>query len=230
MPHTVKSFDAALQALRETLVEMSGRAASQFDAALKSLRERDDVLAGRVVADDAEIDRLNLMADQQVISILALRAPLADDLRMAVTALKIAGDLERIGDYAANIAKRAVVLNGFPSVLPKQSLRRIGKLVRGLLKETIEAYEQGDAAKALDVWKRDQEVDELCSGFFRELLTYMFEDPRNITPCSHLLFVGRSIERIGDLATNIGEMTYYLVTGHPLDGLRPKADPLAPTT
>ena len=153
-----------------------------------------------------------------------MRQPLAEDLRRVVGALKISADLERIGDYAANISKRAVALNQLPPARPAAGIPRMGKMVQQILKEVLDAYVEQDAEKALLVWRRDEEVDEMYTSLFRELLTYMMEDPRNITPCTHLLFMAKNIERIGDHATNIAETLYYQVTGRPLTAERPKGD------
>jgi phosphate transport system protein len=154
------------------------------------------------------------------IRLLALRQPMAGDLRHIVTTLKVAPMVERIGDYAKNVAKRTIALNQMPPVKPLFIIPRMGHMVRDMTKDVLDAFSNNDVAMAQDVWARDKEVD----GLFRELLTYMMEDARNITACTHLLFVARNIERIGDLATNIAELIYYQVEGVPLDGDRPKAD------
>ena len=223
-PHIVKSFDEALGILHGQVSRMGVLAEHQLGRAIQALAERNDELASQVVQADVDIDDLETAANDQVVRVLALRAPVADDLRNVLTSLKIASALERIGDYAANIAKRSIVLSSMPQVPTVRPLQRLGKLVHGLLAEALTAYEEKDADKALDVWKRDKEVDEQYSGLFRELLTYMMEDSRNITPCSHLLFIAKNIERIGDHTTNICEMTYFLTTGHPVEGARPKND------
>jgi len=223
-PHILKSFDEALNTLHGQVSRMGVLAEHQLGRAIQALAERNDELAGNVVQADAEIDALEAAANDQVVRVLALRAPVADDLRVVLTALKVAGALERVADYAANIAKRSIVLSSLPQVPTVRPLQRLGKLVHGLLAEALTAYEERDADKALEVWNRDKEVDEQYSGLFRELLTYMMEDSRNITPCSHLLFIAKNIERIGDHTTNICEMAYFLTTGHPIEGARPKND------
>jgi phosphate transport system protein len=158
------------------------------------------------------------------IRLLALRQPMAGDLRHIVTTLKVAPMVERIGDYAKNVAKRTIALNQMPPVKPLFIIPRMGHMVRDMTKDVLDAFSNNDVAMAQDVWARDKEVDDMYDGLFRELLTYMMEDARNITACTHLLFVARNIERIGDLATNIAELIYYQVEGVPLDGDRPKAD------
>jgi phosphate transport system protein len=149
---------------------------------------------------------------------------MARDLREILSALKIAADLERICDYAANVAKRAIALNVLPPAKPVYALPRMARFAQGLIKDVLDAFIARDADKALAVWVRDEELDEMYSGLFRELLTYMMEDPRNITPCTHLLFMAKNIERIGDHATNIAEYVWFLVHGTPLDQTRPKGD------
>ena len=156
--------------------------------------------------------------------ILALRQPMANDLRVVISALKISSDIERIGDYGANIAKRALALNQLPPVQPAATIPRMGKLVLGNIKLVLDAYMERDADKALDVWNADEEVDEMYTSLFRELLTYMMEDPRNITPCTHLMFIAKNVERIGDHATNIAEVVHFLVTGETIEAARPKGD------
>ncbi len=224
MQHIVKSFDEELTRLRDTLARMGALAETQFENALQALVERDTVLAQKVGAGDQEIDQLEQAINELVVRVLALRAPMADDLRLVITALKVASDLERIADYAANMARRSVNLSGAPSLPSLRTVRRIGTLVQRQLKDVLEASAQRDADKALAVWNSDQEVDEMYSGLFRELLTYMMEDPHNIGAASHLLFVAKNIERIGDHATNIGEMVYFIITGQRIKGERPKND------
>lgn len=224
MAHIVKSFDDALDHLHGTLTGMGTLADGQFEKALEVLIGGDHVLAKQVVDGDQEVDRLEEAVNEQVIRLLALRSPMADDLRLVVSALKVAGDLERIADYAANIARRAQMIttdDTFPS-LP--SVNRIGRLVHRQLALVLQALSERSAEKATAVWTDDQQIDEAYAGLFRELLTYMMENPRNIGPCSHLLFIAKNMERIGDHATNIAEMVYFLATGHQIDGERPKSD------
>lgn len=224
MQHTVKSFDEELTRLRDILARMGKLAAGQFEHALRALVERDSVLAQKVSDSDLEIDQLEQTVNELVVRVLALRAPMADDLRMVVTALKVASDLERIADYAANIARRSLSLSATPSLPSIRTVRRIGVLVQRQLDDVMDAYTRQDADKALAVWNSDQEIDEMYSGLFRELLTYMMEDPHTIGSASHLLFVAKNMERIGDHATNISEMIYFIITGRHIEGERPKND------
>ncbi len=222
--HIVKSFDDSLEVLRQTIVRMGGMSESQLARSMQALSRRDASLAAEVVRDDAEVDMLEQEVSNQVIRLLALRQPMAYDLREIIAALKIASDLERIGDYAANIAKRSIALTQLPSMRPASAIPRLARLVQEIIKETIDTYISRDPERALDVWRRDEEVDEVYTGLFRELLTYMMEDPRNITPCTHLLFIAKNIERIGDHATNIAEVLHFQVTGKMIVGGRPKGD------
>ncbi len=222
--HTDRSYDEALKKLDDALVRMTALAESQLSDCLQALAQRDSALATTVVEGDAEIDQLEHFVSEQSVRLLVLRAPVADDLRMVVTALKVAGDLERIADHAANTARRSLVLNQFPAITPVRPLLRLGQAVQDLLRATMDAYMTGDAEMALAARNRDQEVDARYSSLFREILTYMMEDPRTITLGSHLMFIAKNIERIGDHATNIAEMTYYRVTGRTLGAERPKGD------
>ena len=222
--HIVKSYDDELKKLQDALSRMGGLAERQMSDALDALDRRDDDLASHTMHGDHLIDEGEHYVNEQTIRLLALRAPLADDLRKVITSLKAAGELERIGDLAANIAKRALALNQNQPVTPMRSLLRMGKLVQELLAEALYAFINGDADRAISVRNRDQEVDDLYSSLFREILTYMMEDPRTITTCSHLMFIAKNLERIGDHATNISEMTYFLVTGQTLHNERPKRD------
>jgi phosphate transport system protein len=222
--HIVKSYDEELQRLNKMIVEMGGLAESQLAASIEAVQERDSDLAARVIEDDAKVDQLERDLDNLVIRLLALRQPMARDLREIFVALKIASDLERICDYCANVAKRSIALSHSPPVQPAHALPRMAHLALLLVKDVIDAYVEHDADKALDVWNRDEELDEMYASLFREFLTYMMEDPRNIGACTHLLFMAKNIERIGDHATNIPENLYYLVHGTPLTQMRPKAD------
>jgi len=222
--HTVKSFEEELKRLDSTIAQMAGLVESGLASALTATARRDADLAQSVIAADMRIDELNSEIDQMVVRLLALRQPMASDLRLAVGALRIASDLERIGDYAANVAKRTMALNQLPPVSPISGIPRMGKLVQSILKEVIDAFVNRDADAALRVWQRDEEVDEMYTSLFRELLTYMMEDPRNITPCTHVLFMAKNIERIGDHATNIAEIIHFIVTGSMISAHRPKGD------
>lgn len=222
--HIVKSFDEELSRLSDLINRMGGLAESQLENAIEAMQKRDSALAEEAVAHDRLIDDLHDEVDEMAIRLLALRQPMAGDLRHIVTALKVAPIVERIGDYAKNVAKRTIALNQMPPVKPQFIIPRMGRMVRDMTRDVLDAFSNNDVAMAQDVWARDKEVDEMYDSLFRELLTYMMEDARNITACTHLLFVARNIERIGDLATNIAEMIYYQVEGVPLDGDRPKAD------
>ncbi|CAA7621764.1 Phosphate-specific transport system accessory protein PhoU homolog [Magnetospirillum sp. LM-5] len=222
--HIVKSYDEQLKRLHDAISRMGGLAERQLELSLKAVETRDDTLAGEVVASDAAIDADEHFVNEQTVRLLALRAPVADDLRTVIASLKIAADLERIADHAANNAKRTLVLNQAAPLAPVRTLLRMGRLVQELLAQVLAAYLQHDAAQALAVRARDQEVDALYSSLFREILTYMMEDPRTITACSHLMFMAKNIERIGDHATNIAEMSYFLITGQSLADQRPKGD------
>jgi phosphate transport system protein len=222
--HIVKSFDDELKRLRDALARMGGLTEQQLTRAIDALERRDSDLASTVIGDDRQVDDCETFINEQTIRLLALRSPVADDLRAVIATLKAAGELERIADLAANAAKRSLVLNQMPPVAPMRTLVRMGRLVQGLLAEVLSATLGHDAERALAVRNRDQEVDSLYSSLFREILTYMMEDPRTITAGTHLMFIAKNIERIGDHATNIAEMTYFLVTGQPLSDPRPKGD------
>jgi phosphate transport system protein len=178
----------------------------------------------RVVEEDPKVDALEREVEQFVIRMLALRQPMASDLRRVVAALKITGDLERIGDYAANVAKRSVVLGQYNLPYSLAGLAHMATLVQEQLKSIIDALGTNDTAKAIEVWRSDRVVDDIYNALFRELITYMMEDPRNITPCTHLLFIAKNLERIGDHATNIAETVYYAVEGEVIPDVRPKGD------
>jgi phosphate transport system protein len=222
--HIAKGYDEELRRLSNTVAEMGGLAESQVGAAIEAVVTRDSELAGRVVEGDGRVDQLERDLDNLAIRLLALRQPVARDLREIFAALKIGSDLERIADYAANVAKRSIALSQTPPVRPVYALPRMANFAQLLIKDVLDAYVERDADKAYQVWTRDAELDEMYSSLFRELLTYMMEDPRSIGPCTHLLFMAKNIERIGDHATNIAENLYYLVNGAPLDQLRPKGD------
>ena len=222
--HIVKSYDEELSRLRNMIVEMGGLAESQLASAIDAVAKRDSALAARVVEGDAQVDELQRELDNLEIRLFALRQPMARDLREIFASLKIAADLERICDYAANVAKRSIALSQTPPIQPVHALPRMGTLALALIKDVIDAYVERDADKALDVWRRDEELDEMYSSLFREFLTYMMEDPRNIGAYTHLLFMAKNIERIGDHATNIAEDLYFLVHGTALTEVRPKGD------
>ena len=225
--HTVKSYDEELAHLTNIIARMGGMAEAQFSSALQSLAKRDSELASRVVAGDARIDELEQEVQQFTVRMLALRQPVASDLRHVVATLKISSEIERVGDYAANVAKRALVLNHLPAVSPVGAVLHLAHLVQEILKDVLDAYIERDVEKAVAVWNRDEEVDDMYTGLFRELLTYMMEDPRTITACSHLMFMAKNIERIGDHATNIAEVLHFVVVGTTIKGARPKGNAAA---
>jgi phosphate transport system protein len=223
-PHLIKSFDQELRRLRDMAVEMGGIVENQVALAAVAIIERDNTAASRVVEEDPRVDALERDIEQFVIRMLALRQPLAGDLRQTVAALKMTVDLERIGDYAANVAKRSIVLSQFTLPYSLAGLGHMARLVQENLKLTVDAIGENDADKAMQVWRSDQMVDDIYTVIFRELITYMMEDPRNITPCIHLMFIAKNLERIGDHATNIAETIYYAVKGEPLPDARPKGE------
>jgi phosphate transport system protein len=222
--HIVKSFEVELNRLRALLTEMGGLVESEVALACEAVLSRDDAAAAAAVEADPKVDKLEHDVEQFVIRLLALRQPMAQDLRLIVASLKITGDLERIGDYAANVAKRSLVLNQFSLPFSLTGLAHMSRLVQEHLKMVIDAIGESDVEKAVEVWRSDESVDEIYNALFRELITYMMEDARNITPCTHLLFVAKNLERIGDHATNVAETVYYAVKGEPLTGNRPKGD------
>jgi phosphate transport system protein len=222
--HIVKSFDDDIERLDTALIQMGGLAEAQLSDAITAFAKRDGELAERVVAGDARIDAKYAEIETQVVRLLALRQPVAGDLRRVVAALRVSGDLERIGDYAANVAKRTLALTQMPAVRPASGIPRMGRLVQHIIKDVLDAWSDNDADRAYLAWSRDEEVDELYNSLFRELLTYMMEDPRNISACTHILFMAKNIERMGDHATNIAEALYFVVNGTPLREVRAKAD------
>jgi phosphate transport system protein len=223
--HIVSSYDAELQDLRRHISEMGGIAEKMLVDAIDSLVRSDTPLAQAVITSDSRLDVLQREVEEQAILMIARRQPLAVDLRETISAIRVSGDVERIGDLAKNIAKRALAIAG--QYQPQKivaGVQHMSDLVLGQLKDVLDAYAQQDAPKALDVWRRDGAIDALYTSLFRELLTYMMEDPRNISFCTHLLFCAKNIERIGDHTTNIAETIHYLVTGEPLTAERPKDD------
>lgn len=224
MEHLVKSYDEELKLLDETVAQMGGLTETQIASALQAVVKRDSHLAGSVVEGDERVDELENKIESHGIRLLALRQPMAGDLRTIVSALRVASDLERIADHAANIAKRGIALAQMPPMRPMSAVPRLGRMVQHMVKEVLDAYMARDAKKAMRVWEQDEELDEAYTGMFREALTYMMEDPRNIGPCTHLLFIGKNIERMGDHATNIAESVYYLIHGQRIREARPKGD------
>lgn len=210
--HIVQSYNAEQQRLADEILRMGEMAASQLEAALDVVERRDDKAAARIVANDDAIDALEKEISHDVMR-LALRGPLATDLRIILAAIRIASDIERIGDYAANVAKRTQALNLAPPLPQALGLRALGALALRQVRDAMVAYRDLDAAAALQVRDRDAELDAQYTALFRELLTYMMEDAHSITPCTHLLFMAKNLERIGDHATNIAENTWFRVNG-----------------
>jgi phosphate transport system protein len=222
--HIIKSYDDELTRLTGEIVRMGELAVSQLEAAIDVIDRRDERAAQHVVNNDDAIDLLEQEISHDVVRLLALRAPIAGDLRNVFAALRIAADIERIGDYAANVAKRSIPLSMVAPVAPTTGLGYLAELAAKEVRDVLIAYRDRDAERAYQVWKDDAELDEAYTGYFRQLLTYMMEDPRNITPCTHLLFMAKNIERIGDHATNIAESVWYQVNGEPLTAQRAKRD------
>jgi len=223
--HIVTSFDDDLARLDSIIAEMGGLAERQLADAVDALNRRDVALAQRVIDADVRIDQLEEEIDNFTIRVLALRQPMADDLRAVVVALKMATNLERIGDYAKNVAKRTLTLSTMEPVgNATASILRMARQVQGMIKNVLDAYGAHDIVKADDVRMRDEEVDLMHTSLFRELLTYMLEDPRNITACTHLLFVAKNVERMGDHVTSIAENVHFLVSGKMPAEERPKSD------
>jgi phosphate transport system protein len=229
--HTVKQFDEDLKSLSEMIAEMGGLAEKLVGDSITALLKRDISMAQDVIATDRTIDALQHQVEEKAVLTIAKRQPMAVDLREIVAALRVSNDLERIGDLAKNNAKRVIALEG--QLQPPKlagGVDHMGELVLAQLKEVLDSYSQRDPARALEVWKHDGEIDAIYTSLFRELLTYMMEDPRNIGFCTHLLFCAKNIERIGDHATNIAETVHYLVLGELLTDERPKGDMTSMTT
>lgn len=222
--HIVKSFDEELTRLTDLVSRMGGLAETQLSEAIEALAKRDSARAQQVIDNDADIDALEVEIDEAAVTLLALRQPMAGDLRQIITAMKIAPDLERIGDYAKNVARRTIAINQIPPVKPLFTIPRMGRMVRTMINDVLDAFATGDADKARAVWASDREVDDIYDSMFRELLTYMMEDSRNISACTHLLFIAKNIERMGDLATNIAERVVFRVEGINIEEDRPKTD------
>lgn len=221
--HTVKSFDEDIAQLRAVITRMGGLCESQIAESVDALMSRNAEAAQIIIENDNRLDALEAEAEALAVRIIALRAPLADDLRDIVSALKIAGVLERIGDYAKNIAKRSAVIAQSQPVGPAVIIPEMARLVVEIIRDTLDAFVDRDPVKALALLQRDQQVDEYYNSLFRALLTFMMENPHYITPSTHLLFVAKNLERIGDHATSVAEMVYYSVTGQrPAE--RPKND------
>ena len=223
--HTAKAFDVDLQEITRKVAEMGGLAERQITDAVEALVGRDLEKGEQVIAMDPQIDALQREIEEKAILTIARRQPMAVDLREVVGAMRVCNDLERIGDHAKHIGKRVVALDGdfYPQKLIR-GVEHMAELVSAQLKQVLDSYASRDLATALAVWKGDEEVDSMCTSLFRELFTYMMEDPRNITFCMHLMFCAKDIERMGDHATNIAETVYYMVEGRPITDPRPKGD------
>jgi phosphate transport system protein len=223
--HTAKAFDIDLQELNRMIAEMGGLAEKLVADSVEALVRRDSDAAQDVVAADPTIDSLQREIEEKAVLTIARRQPMAVDLRDIVGALRVSNDLERIGDLAKNIAKRVIALDGeFHPTKLLRGVEHMGALVLAQLKQVLDSYSSHDLEKALAVWNGDEQVDAICTSLFRELLTYMMEDPRNITFCIHLMFCAKNIERMGDHATNVAETVYYMVEGRAITDPRPKGD------
>jgi phosphate transport system protein len=223
--HIASAFDRDLEAIQAQIMKMGGLVEAAIMDAAKSLETRDEELADRVRRGDKAIDELEELINAEAARVIALRAPTAIDLRLILSVIKISANLERIGDYAKNLAKRTTVLAQMAPVNDSAgALRRMAREVERMLKDALDAYIQRDSELAEDIIQRDREVDQMYNALFREFLTFMMEDPRNITPCMHLHFIAKNVERMGDHVTAIAEQVVYLVTGDRPDENRPKAD------
>lgn len=224
--HTVKAFDEEIHQLRSLVSQMGGLCEAQITAAVDALMRRDPEAATEVVQTDTRIDALEAEAERLAVTMIALRAPMAHDLREIISALKISSVLERIGDYAKNIAKRASTLTATAQIEPVVIIPQMARVVVEMIKDALDAYVDRDADKAVAVCQRDAVVDDFYNSLFRSLLTFMMENPHYITPSAHLLFIAKNLERIGDHATNVAEMVYFSATGDYI-GSRPKTDDTA---
>jgi phosphate transport system protein len=226
--HTAKAFDLDLQEISRLVAEMGGLAEKQISDSVDALAKRDSERARHVVAADHAIDILQREIEEKTVLTIARRQPMAVDLREVVSALRIANDLERVGDLAKNIAKRVEALSGdFRPPKLIRGVEHMAAMVLAQLKQVLDSYAEHDVDKAMTVWRSDEEIDAICTSLFRELLTYMMEEPRNITFCIHLMFCAKNIERMGDHATNIAETVYFMIEGRTMADERPKGDTLA---
>ncbi len=223
-PHIVTAFEDAMKRLKASIVQMAGAAETQLDQALACLIQRNPELALAIVESDARLDSYEQEIEANCMRMLVLRQPVADDLREVIAALKISGNLERVGDHAANTARRAAAVAGLPESAPAAALPSLGRLVRERLTTVIDAYVDGDTEAALRVWRSDDEVDELYTSLCDAIMRSAAQAPELFTPHMHLLFIAKSLERIGDHATNIAEVVHFVATGRPLLDERPKAD------
>jgi phosphate transport system protein len=222
--HIVKAYDQDIAELRGMLVEMGGLAEEQLDNAIRALSKRDAVLADQVIRGDERLDVLERQIEEKAILTIAKRQPMALDLREIMVSIRVASDIERIGDLAKNTAKRTHAIS---EALPRKlstGLARMGTMAQMQLKDILDAYSRKNGDKAMQVWRSDEDLDALYNSIFRELLTYMMEDPRNISLCTHLLFGAKNLERIGDHTTNIAENIHFLIHGKTVVEGRPKKD------
>lgn len=227
--HTVKAYGDELNQLTAEVARMGGLAEAQVADAVEAVARRDVALARAVIERDARLDAMHRDIERKAIRLIALRQPVASDLRRALASMKLAVDLERTGDLAKNIAKRGLILADDEPLPPlTRSIERMGKLVSMRLRDVLDAYAAAEIDRAVAVWNTDDEVDEHYNALFRELLTYMMGDPRTITAGTHLLFMAKNLERIGDHATNIAETIYYEITGQEFTGERPRWNPDPP--
>lgn len=222
--HTVKAFTEELDALTQEVARMGGLAETAVANSLAAVGRRDTELAQAVIERDEKIDAAQREVERRAIKLFALRQPMAGDLRVVLTAWRIAGELERVGDLAKNIAKRTLILNQAEPIQLTRSVERMGKIAAAHLKQVLDAYASRDVQAAIGVWMQDDNIDAHYNSLFRELLTYMIEDPRTISSCAHLLFIAKNLERIGDHGTNIAEHIHFLVTGEEIATERPRAD------
>ena len=222
--HIAKAYDQDIAELKSLLAEMGGLAEEQLANAIQALAKRDIALADDVIRNDQKLDELERRIEEKAILTIAKRQPVALDLREIMVTIRISSDIERIGDLAKNTAKRTHAIS---EALPRKlstGLARMGSMAQSQLTQVLDAYAQRDAEKGLAVWRSDEDLDSLYNSIFRELLTYMMEDPRNISLCTHLLFGAKNLERIGDHTTNIAENIHYLVNGKAITEGRPKKD------
>ncbi len=223
--HIVKAYDEELADLNRLIVEMGGLVESQLASAIEVLIKHMPEEAKAVIKQDKKIDEMEIAIDQLATRLLALRQPMGEDLRNIVAALKMSNNIERMGDYGKNIAKRAITISHLP-ILNKTSasIERMGEMVRIMIRETLDAYIRKDKDLALEVIEKDQQVDQIHTSLFREILTYMSANPDTATSCTHLLFIVKNIERIGDHTTNLAEQIYYIVSGELVNEDRVKED------
>jgi phosphate transport system protein len=226
--HTLKAFDQDLDQLRASIAEMGGLAEAAIADSMRALVNRDVETARRVIEDDKKLDALEAEIERLAVQVIALRAPMANDLREVVAALKIAGIVERIGDYAKNIAKRVSAIDESRNLKPLSLLPEMARMTGEMLHSVLDAFAARDAQKAAEVCDRDKAVDDFYNAIFRTLLTFMMEDPHNITPATHLLFIAKNLERIGDHTTNVAEMVYFAATGTHLGERERGQDAIAP--